>query len=68
MAEERDASLADGFEAHWLEQVRLGLRLTPAQRLAWLEDTVTELSGWVGRARGAHRIVKADAADNPTDR
>ena len=42
---------AAGFERHWLEQVRRGLELTPAQRLAWLETTVRGLAGWVGRAR-----------------
>ena len=42
---------AAGFERHWLEQVRRGLELTPAQRLAWLETTVRGLADWVGRAR-----------------
>jgi len=46
-----DASEAAGFERHWLDQVRRGLALTPAQRLAWLETTVRDLAGWVGRAR-----------------
>lgn len=35
MAERRD-----GFERHRREQLRLRLRATPAQRLAWLEDAI----------------------------
>lgn len=46
-----DETFAGGFEKHWLEQVRRGLLLTPAQRLAWLENTMNEMSTWVGRAQ-----------------
>ena len=31
--------------------LRMGLRMTPAERLRWLEETVEELLPWVGRAR-----------------
>lgn len=40
-----------GFDGHWRRQVRLGLALTPAQRLRWLEQTMEELRRLVGRAR-----------------
>ena len=32
-------------------QMRIGLSMTPAERLRWLEDTVEELRPWVGLAR-----------------
>ena len=37
--------------AHERRQARLGLELTPAERLRWLEETMDELRGLVGRAR-----------------
>jgi hypothetical protein len=40
-----------GFDGHRRRQVRLGLALTPAQRLRWLEQTMEELRPLVGRAR-----------------
>ena len=42
-----------GFEGHLRRQATLGLRLTPAERLRWLEQTMDELRRLVGRARGA---------------
>ena len=30
--------------------IRIGLSMTPAERLQWLEDTVEELMPWVGLA------------------
>ena len=39
------------FEGHSRRQARLGLTLTPAERLRWLEQTMEELRGLVGRAR-----------------
>lgn len=41
------------YEATWRRQVRLGLTLTPAERLEWLETTLAELRPLVGRAREA---------------
>lgn len=32
-------------------QIRIGLSMTPAERLRWLEETVEELRPWVGLAR-----------------
>lgn len=32
-----------------------GLRMTPAERLRWLEETMETLRRWQGRARGAPR-------------
>lgn len=40
-----------GFEGHRHRQARLGLRLSPAERLRWLEQTMDELRGLVGRTR-----------------
>ena len=40
-----------GFEGHNRRQARLGLKLTPAERLRWLEQTMEELRGILGRAR-----------------
>jgi hypothetical protein len=40
-----------GYDGHRRRQVRLGLALTPAQRLRWLEQTMEELRPLVGRAR-----------------
>lgn len=39
------------FEAARARQLRMGLQMTPAERLRWLEETVEELRPWVGRAR-----------------
>lgn len=40
-----------GFEGHSRRQVKLGLRLSPAERLEWLERAMDELRGLLGRAR-----------------
>ena len=40
-----------GFEGHSRRQAKLGLKLTPAERLRWLEQTMDELRGLLGRAR-----------------
>lgn len=45
------ADFPRGFDGHRRAQVRLGLRLTPAARLRWLEETMQTLERWRGRAR-----------------
>ena len=45
-----------GFEGHSHRQARLGLKLTPAERLRWLEQTMEELRGLLGRARQGRPI------------
>ncbi len=40
-----------GFEEHRRATAGLGLRLTPAERLRWLEETMSTLRRWHGRAR-----------------
>ena len=40
-----------GWEGHRRRQARLGLALTPAERLRWLEETMEEMRRIVGRAR-----------------
>lgn len=52
---QKDASGFDrGFDGHWRRQVRLGLALTPAERLRWLEQAMEEMRPLVGRARRGH--------------
>jgi hypothetical protein len=40
-----------GFKAHRRRQVRVGLGLSPAERLRWLEESMEEFRKLVGRAR-----------------
>ncbi len=47
-----------GFEAHRLQQVRMGLRLTPVERLRWLERTMEELRRLLGRAKKGRPLVE----------
>jgi hypothetical protein len=48
-------------DATWSRQRRLGLQMTPAQRLAWLEEMLDELLPLVGRAK--HAAPPRDSAD-----
>ena len=41
-------------------QIRAGLQMTPAERLAWLEETLDELLPLVGRARAVSRTREND--------
>lgn len=41
-----------GWEAHRVAQLRAALRMTPAERLAWLERTNASMRGLLGLARG----------------
>ena len=45
------ASASWDFDHTRAAAIQEGLRLTPAERLAWLEETVEELEGLVGRAQ-----------------
>ena len=40
-----------GWEAHRIAQLRAALRMTPAERLAWLERTNASMRKLVGLAR-----------------
>jgi len=40
-----------GFDEHRRAQAGLGLGMTPAERLRWLEETMATLRRWTGRAR-----------------
>jgi hypothetical protein len=42
-----------GFAEHRRSQAGLGLGMTPAERLRWLEDTMATLRRWQGLARPA---------------
>jgi hypothetical protein len=47
------------FEATRRRQAMLGLEMTPAERLEWLERTLEELRPWVGLATEAARKRRA---------
>jgi len=49
--DEQPAAAGWTFDDARVAAVREGLRLTPSERLAWLEETVAELESLVGRAR-----------------
>jgi hypothetical protein len=51
-----------GFGGHSLRQARMGLRLTPAERLRWLELTMEELRRLVGRAKLGRPIGDSPSA------
>jgi hypothetical protein len=40
-----------GFDGHRRAQAGMGLRLTPAERLRWLEETMDSMRRWRGLAR-----------------
>ncbi|MBZ5638170.1 MAG: hypothetical protein LAO51_05345 [Acidobacteriia bacterium] len=40
-----------GYDGHRRRQARIGLSLTPAQRVRWLEETMEEMRRLLGRAR-----------------
>ena len=44
-----------GFEGHRRAQALMGLRMTPAERLRWLEETMEALRRWQGRAAAGSR-------------
>ena len=46
----------DGTRRH---HIRLGLRLTPAERLRWLEETVDEMRLLQGLARQGKKVEEA---------
>ncbi len=47
------AGLPRGFDEHRRAQAGLGLGLTPAERLRWLEETMAAFRRWCGRASRA---------------
>ncbi len=49
-----------GFDGHRRAQAGSGLKLTPAERLRWLEETMAVMRRWRGRARNA-----APVSDEP---
>lgn len=60
--------MSDGsFEATRRRQARLGLAMTPAERLRWLEDARATMLRWRGRARFARTAPTAEAPA-PDDR
>jgi hypothetical protein len=53
--EPTDSGFDAGFDGHRRRQATMGLRLTPAERLRWLEQTMEELRRIGGRAAGGRR-------------
>ena len=47
------------FEGTRRHHIRLGLRLTPAERLRWLEETVDEMRLLQGLARQGQKVEEA---------
>ena len=45
------------FEGHRRRQARLGLGLSPAERLQWLEESMGELRKLVGRVRQGRPVT-----------
>lgn len=50
-----------GFDGHRRAQVALGLRLTPAERLRWLDEAMETLRRWQGQALWAGRAERPTA-------
>jgi len=56
-----DDGFPRGFEGQRRAQLKAGLRLTPAARLRWLEETMVALRRWRGRARKAVALAAGGA-------
>ncbi len=54
---DRSPGFSRGFDEHRRSQAGTGRRLSPAQRLRWLEETMAALRRWRGRARGAPTVA-----------
>jgi hypothetical protein len=54
-----------GYDGHQRRQARLGLAMTAAERLAWLERKLTEMRGLLGKARPGR--AKAATACEPAE-
>ncbi len=52
-----------GFEEHKRAQATMGLRLTPAERLRWLEESKATLARWCGRALESETAQDASTVD-----
>jgi hypothetical protein len=54
MSDAPDPRWPRGFAEHRRAQAGVGLEMTPAERLRWLEETMAALRRWTGRARPDH--------------
>ncbi len=52
-----------GFDGHQRRQARLGLSMTPAERLAWLECKLAEMRELLGKAQTAERNDEPSGAE-----
>jgi hypothetical protein len=62
-APEGDDGWPRGFASHRRAQAGLGLAMTPAERLRWLEETMATLRRWQGRARTSGVPAAAEATE-----
>lgn len=55
MTDQGDRTAGSGFPRGWdghrRAQAGIGLRMSPAERLRWLQETLETLRRWQGRAR-----------------
>jgi hypothetical protein len=49
-----------GYDGHQRRQARLGLELTPSERLQWLERKRAEMAALLGRARAPSGRTRRD--------
>jgi hypothetical protein len=49
-----------GWDEHRRAQASHGLRLSPAERLRWLEETMATMRRWVGRAAAAGQADRSE--------
>jgi hypothetical protein len=52
--------IAQAWQRQRHEQARVGLRMTPAERLRWLEETMATLRRWCGRARQGQPLDRSE--------
>jgi hypothetical protein len=62
---EETAGWPRGWDEHRRSQAAHGLRLTPAERLRWLEETMATMRRWVGRAGAAGQATGEPAKRKP---
>ncbi len=63
---DEQAAWPRGWAEHRSEQARaLAARLTPAERLRWLEETMATMRRWVGRAAALDPAAPAKGPKPP---
>jgi hypothetical protein len=52
-----------GWDGHRRAQAGIGLGMTPAERLRWLQETLETLRRWQGRARSPSPVGPGSAGE-----